>query len=460
MRRQTRRTVLRTGAAVGTVGLAGCLDREADSSIVDDLLGITGQDAPGDWRQYRGGPGNAGTAAGSGLGDDPRIEWEWEPTHPEAEADQEIHSDSIGDVLVVDDFVYIDATYSYVNPEKGLEEAIQFESRLFAVDIETGDTRWSVELPGGTPRIPRYSPATDGEHVYTFQYLEDEFKFVAVDIESREVSTRVPLDPSVNSGMSLADGTVYFCGEAVHAHSTDTGQSKWDYILESDGRKLRPHRYVPPTVTDTAVYAAVGEEVVALDPDDGSERWRVEAGHEGRTHGGVPMPCFSPVVVDGALYLTSGKPFHGGDGDLIALDPADGSERWRYQPAGADVDPADLDDPMEYPRAGVYGVPTPGSDSLFAVGFQEGEPHVFSVGTDGEQHWSSPAEWLSLSTVLADGQLYVLVLDGVVVFDADDGRRLAEIDFPTDPIPNYASPAVVGDRLLVPVRERLVSLQG
>ena len=87
-----------------------------------------------------------------------------------------------------------------------------------------------------------------------------------------------------------------------------TGARRWEQVL--DGARDRHVRR--PTVADGTVYTIVGDSVVALDTEDGSEQWRFATGY----------PTLGPVTTDrDRLYIPAKN--------LIALDAASGTERWR-----------------------------------------------------------------------------------------------------------------------------------
>lgn len=72
--------------------------------------------------------------------------------------------------------------------------------------------------------------------------------------------------------------------------------------------------------TDDGVYAVQDGRLGALDPDDANERWSVSADGD-REYRGVP------AVGREAIYVEKG----GFPADVVALDREDGSERWSYR---------------------------------------------------------------------------------------------------------------------------------
>jgi len=83
-----------------------------------------------------------------------------------------------------------------------------------------------------------------------------------------------------------------------------------------------PNRYdgSQPVVVDDAVYVAFDGDLVKLALGDGETVWTVDAGHASRS---------TPAVHDGVVYATV---WNGGESvprGLVAVDADDGAERWR-----------------------------------------------------------------------------------------------------------------------------------
>ena len=115
----------------------------------------------------------------------------------------------------------------------------------------------------------------------------------------------------------------------------------------------------------------------------------------GRNHPVEARPVRSSpaVALDGTVYVGV-KAGGTTPGQLIALDPADGSLRWSYGVQGAAND--------------VYSSPTVGADGLVYVGAESQSLYaldatgalVWSFNTNNGINWTSPA-------IVADGTLYV-----------------------------------------------------
>jgi len=128
------------------------------------------------------------------------------------------------------------------------------------------------------------------------------------------VETPHPTDRPV-----VAAGRVFLPGpDALHALDLATGESVW-----SVGPDDQPWTNAP-AVVDGTVYATYREPpgVIALDPEDGTERWRADVGT-------VTAP---PVVNDdGRCYVGTR------DGRLVALESGTGEVAWSYDLFGEAV---------------------------------------------------------------------------------------------------------------------------
>jgi outer membrane protein assembly factor BamB len=199
--------------------------------------------------------------------------------------------------------------------------------------------------------------------------------------------------PAVLGGAVLAAGRA-----TLHARDLATGAGLWAVVTGAPC----PARPVPHAGTLFAVTDA--DTVHALDPADGSARWRaaLPPGAE-RDLPLAAAPCPGP---DGSL-LVSGR-----SGDLRALDAATGAERWTR-------------------RIGGTGCSTPTvHDGTVLVGSEEGGLWALDALT-GEPRWTYPAPGGVVSSpAVAGGTVHVGGFDGQVhaVDVATGARRWA---FPT-----------------------------
>jgi len=150
---------------------------------------------------------------------------------------------------------------------------------LAAVDLETGTERWSFDAAGEPPFVTAGATVADGlavgvEYDGTVFGLDPADGTPAWEYAAGEE----PTEPVA------VDGTVYVGGGgAVHAVAPVDGTARWSVGLGGDVRRVRA---TPDVVVATRTTDAVAE-FVALDPADGTVRWRFEAVDE------YPLPVVS-----------------------------------------------------------------------------------------------------------------------------------------------------------------------
>ncbi len=250
----------------------------------------------------------------------------------------------------------------------------------------------------------------------------DEGSLYAIDPDDAEKEKWVfPIDDWVYSSPAIGlDGTIYVGSYDMNLYAVnpDDGESEWVEPFSSGGTISSPAIgpdgtiYVGVTIlVDEDFYMETGK-ACAVSPDDGSEKWTFET--EGAIHS-------SPAIgSDGTVYVGSE------DGNLYALDPADGSLKWEmpFQVEGS-----------------IYSSPAIGADSTIYVGtltttedIEKGK--LYAVSPEGDENWvldlpngimhSTPAIGLdgtiyvgtvtsydpTFDEVLSDGKLYAVSPDG------------------------------------------------
>lgn len=193
--------------------------------------------------------------------------------------------------------------------------AVDSAGQLAAVDAAEGRPRWTVQLPGG----PSGSPRTSGDVVYVGAGVVCGF-----DAGTGEPRWQVPSYAHV--GTPTADGagnllmTVFDAGVGHDLAAVDprTGRQHWN------------HRFQSPFIAEVTV---AGDAVlvhhhqgwcVRLDATTGQVDWAAEYGSQ--------YSGFAPVTEHGGVVYAGT-----GDGDLLALDLADGTVRWRVRAIRTDL---------------------------------------------------------------------------------------------------------------------------
>lgn len=185
---------------------------------------------------------------------------------------------------------------------------------VVARDAATGRQQWATPMTsGGSAAVP--TVAADRVVVPTYSYL--------YGFDRRDGSRRWRYDLGRGSPTPAAvvDGTAYLCNgsfdgrpAAVFAVGLD-GTERWTVDLDDLGDDLAGANVGGPLAhADGALFVGTDAGVVlALDAADGSERWRADVGAAIRT--GLSVEAGSVYAQDEA-------------GAVHALDVADGSERW------------------------------------------------------------------------------------------------------------------------------------
>jgi outer membrane protein assembly factor BamB len=184
--------------------------------------------------------------------------------------------------------------------------------------------------------------------------------------------------------------------------------------------------------------------IVALDPADGREHWRVRIGPTYRGHGGSDDgPISTPAVEGNDLFAL------GPHGHLIAADVATGKERWRHDLVNAFGATAPTwgfaASPLIEGRLVI--VPTGGAKGRGLLAFDRSSGRlIWNAAVAKETAYSSAVT----ATIGGIRQVIAVASDRVYAVDPGDGRVLWSAPGPGGNI-EVANSAVAlpGDRLLV-----------
>jgi outer membrane protein assembly factor BamB len=276
------------------------------------------------WPQFQGGPSHPGTADGP----PPPYRQSW--AFPVAPVGQQGAS----------------------TPVVAAEEAIVVgPAAVYGIDLSTGQERWTLvraEGPSTTPAVA--SVKGTGVLLFIEGSSSSDTKLRAVELADRTPAWPSPfaLGEQSHSGVTVAGGTAFVGDDAGHVYAVDlaTGEETWSVLL-NDGVQG------PLTVADGTVYTipqgrlaigagatptgtptpspspsgqVIGEEnrlsLVALSASSGEPSWVVP----------LPVGTFFtslPVAVDDSVYVAvSDGAFNG---ELLAMDAADGAVRWVHR---------------------------------------------------------------------------------------------------------------------------------
>lgn len=349
--------------------------------------------------------------------------------------------------------------------DREMPHEIEIGLHLYCYDLETGKLLWERQVYHGNPLGGRHrknsfaseTPVTDGENVYAYFTQLGLFAF---DLDGNPIwSTPLKAQPTIRDYGTGASPALH--GERLYvlndneeqgflaAFDKRTGKEIWRTARAFDTR--RKTGWSTPLVWENAIRT----EIVTLGPGavvsyglDGSELWRLN-----RMAG---APIQSPFAWNGLLYVVSGtsgddnRPMAavrpGGSGDITPKEPETKGEfvAWFNRQAG-----------------GTY-LPTPVLyDGAIYVLYEKGIFSRHDVETGERVYRSRIAPGASAFTASPwayDGKIFALSEEGdTYVIEAGREFRLMGVNSLGDWA--MATPALVGDRLLLRTKSRLYSIR-
>ncbi|WP_207588168.1 PQQ-binding-like beta-propeller repeat protein [Halomontanus rarus] len=417
--RLTRRQYVAAVTAAAIASASGCTDR-----VDAGLSGETGGDGPEtdahelEWTTHRGDAARSGVRPSeSGPGASLSVAWELEvadlleelegleadeyalekPLDDSGSGARTTTETGISNVVLSGSVVAWTIGYSWID-RTAEEEEEKFRLRIVAADRETGAIRWSREL--GTPEESRrhdwFAPEVGDAGIYVPHRNDDGIELLVHDPDTGELAEGFALELPHEIGQPLvADGTIYVVetddGESrVRAFDAGDGESEWA-VHHSTGAGF--DRGIPGvTVRDGTVWSfdpgsTSGEEpaFVARDATDGSVRFR------------EPLELPEPTVTGmdtahlSSPTFASDSGYAAGDVDslqlrdrapLVSFDPADGSERWQYEPPAVDFAGRTI--------SAVYGLPVVVDGLVLAT--RIGDPDSMDGTSGGEDESGGEGE--------------------------------------------------------------------
>ncbi len=206
-------------------------------------------------------------------------------------------------------------------------------------------------------------------------------------------------------GVAVVDDVVYVGGRSLSARRRD-GTVKWEHGETNDWRV--------PAVVDGTVYSTTEERVHALDAADGEREWSFRTG----TRFTVVLPTAEAVYLVATDYLPRQSDE---DGTVYALNPADGSVRWK----------------RSVPKLWTTSV---ADGSVYA---SSGENRVYGLdATSGERRWVRDVDGRPSALHADAGRVYVSQDGRLTALDANSGGKQWRYVAPSD---GYCSLAVAPD---------------
>ncbi|GII64608.1 hypothetical protein Skr01_46930 [Sphaerisporangium krabiense] len=256
-----------------------------------------------------------------------------------------------------------------------------FYSEVSARDTSRGGEVWTRRIPGYIDE----SAVVAGDTVY---FGAGDGDLYALDAADGHTRWKYHTDGWITSTPVVADDVVYFGSWDGHVYAVDTRthQAKWStYVpfrrIANDGKG---NALYSPALANGVLY--IGDknyDLLALDIADGSIKWRAPT---------KDIVDSRPVVADGVVYVGSR------DHNVYAFDAATGRPIWTALTGNAVVS-----DPVVS-----NGVVYVGSNDAYLYAFDAANGHVLWVHSTGNSVYSSPA-----------------VSDGVVYVGSDDNKLYA-----------------------------------
>ncbi len=343
-----------------------------------------------------------------------------------------------------------------------LPQEVMLHYFVYCLNLKSGKVEWQKEFfsghpPGGRHRKNSFSsesPVTDGKFVYV--YVAN-LGLWAFDLKGKPVwntpleANPIYLDFGTGSSPVLADKLLVILNDNekqqfIAAFDKQTGKQVWRTNRDI-GPKGRQSAWVTPFVWRHALrteIVTIGPEVAVSYDLNGKELWRLSGMSQ------VPIPM--PFVFDGLLYINGGR-----GAALFAVRPG----------ASGDISLEKGQTSNEYiawsqPRAGTY---LPSSlayqGGIFAL-TETGILTRFDAKT-GKQTYKTridpAATAFTTSPWAYNGKLFCLSEEGqTFVIAAGEEFKLLHVNALDDF--TLASPALVGERLLIRTEHNLYSIRG
>ncbi|WP_205628377.1 PQQ-binding-like beta-propeller repeat protein [Haloprofundus marisrubri] len=262
-------------------------------------------------------------------------------------------------------------------------------------DPATAATRTRTRLVQYGTNSP---PTVVGDRVYVTSFIE----VFCLAADRDELLWRGPEMDGIQGVPTVSDGTVYvntggFRSVSPHlrAFDAETGEQQWRYDTDSESKST-------PAVADDRVFVNSRDGLHAVDATDGSTLFTV---------GDAADEWGTPAVGGDTVYAMA---YRDGADELLAIDAADGSVRWRKSAGAMRSVPPVVTPNAVYvgTDAGVVAVdPTDGRETLTLGG--SGEP----VARVGDVLYTVQRGTISALDAAGEGELWSYETEDVQVHD-------------------------------------------
>jgi len=409
----------------------------------------------------------------SGVGWSSPIVWEGKIFLTSAVSDQPMKQPSLGTdfsneylaEMREDGVSREDADARLYERDREMPHEVVIDLMLYCLDLETGELLWESKVYHGNPLGGRHrknsfaseTPVTDGELVYVyFGHLG----LYAYDFDGNQVWAK-PMkfyekvrDFGTGASPALHGDRVFVLNDNeeqgfIAAFDKRTGKELWRTLRDVGDR--RKTGWATPFIWEHELRTEIvtsGPGAVISYSLEGDELWRMERM--------ATTTIQSPFAWGGRLFVTSGssggqnKPIAailpGGSGDITPVPPANKSAHvaWYNRVAGGTYLPTPI----------VY------DDALYVL-TEKGIFARYDVDSGDRVYRSRVAPGAAAFTTTPwayNGKIFAMGEEGdTFVIEAGDEYRLSHVNDLEEW--TLASPAIVGDRLLIRTQSKLYSIR-
>ena len=350
----------------------------------------------------------------------------------------------------------------YFGGDRPLPPGSIHQWKVLCLDLVTGDVRWERQVHEGKPKSSIHikssyaseTPVTDGERVYCCFGNVGIFCFdFAGNEQWRHELPALPMRLGWGTAASpvLHEGRIYYCNDNevasyLLALDAQTGKEVWKIQRDEKSNWATPFVWKNEQRTEIVTPGSGGVRSYDL---DGKLLWTLK--------GMSSITIATPYEANGLLFVSSGyvmdqkRPVYaikpGANGDISLTEGQTSNEfiAWS-QPKGAPYNPSTLVDDNR-----LYVLYDRGLIGCFDARYGQ-ELYSPQRLPDGRAFTSSP--WA------AGGKVFCLNEDGVTfVLKAGDTFELLHTNALADDDMGMATPAIVGDRLLIRTAARVYCIQ-
>lgn len=418
------------------------------------------------WPQFRG-PGARGIATGAGV---PEV---WSATENVAWK-RDLPGRGWSSPVVWGDRVFLTTVVNTGQSEEA-KKGLYFggdrtkppqsvhQWKVLCLDLVTGEVRWERQVHEGQPQSAIHikssfaseTAVTDGERVY---FCFGNLGIFCFDFEGNEVwrheLAAMPMRFGWGTAASpaLHNGRLYYCSDNEQQSSllsldAATGKEQWRTVREDKSNWSTPFVWQHEQRTEIVVAGTGGIQSYDL---DGQLLWS--------TNGGMSsITIATPFAADGLLYVSSGYVLDQ-QRPIYAIRPG----------AAGDISLAKGESSNEFivwsqAKAGPYNPSTLVSDQRLFVLYDRGFFAAFDAKSGGElfaQQRLPNGRAFTASPWAANGKIFCLNEDGVTfVLRDSDKYELVRTNALAEDDMGMATPAIVGDRLLIRTAARLYCIR-